>query len=192
MGWLTCETVDLSPTLSTPGYACVHCDAARRLNPGKVQVGMRQSDVDRIKNERARQRLQQAFDYKSAIDQFVGLLPGEAQAALKQAVDETDTWMDLMLELADAIDLYEANPVLKQKLGSLPSELEKLRRGLDKETDLNIKGQLQRNIDEMKRQLDKLQTIEAGVIQADERLDLLLAQLGKLHALTQVPPDSQA
>jgi hypothetical protein len=152
---------------------------------------MKQSDVDRIKNESTRQRLQQALDFKSAIDDYVGMQSGELREALQQPVAETDNWMDLMLELADAIDLYEANPVLKQKLNSLPSELEKLRRRLDKETDLRKKGELQRDFDEKQGQLDKLQSIEAGIAQSDERLDLLVAQLGKLYALTQMPPDEQ-
>jgi len=110
-------------------------------------------------------------------------------ADLEEAAAQVDGWMDLMLELAEAIDLYEANPVLKKTLSTLPSELEKLKIGLDQEGDQHRKEDMQRDIEVRQQQLDKLQVIEQGILQANARIDAILAQLRKVYALTQVPPD---
>ncbi len=152
---------------------------------------MKRIDVDRIKNNGVRQRLQQAGEYKSAIDAFVDMQTGDFKTTLQESAARVDGWLDLMLELAEAVDLYEANPVLKQTLGTLPPELEKLKLGLAREADPRRKDAIQKDIDAKQNQLDKLQVIELGIVQANSRIDAILAQLSKVYALTLLPPDLQ-
>jgi hypothetical protein len=154
-----------------------------------MQGMMKQWDVSRIKTESVRERLEQAVQYKTAIDDFVDAQTDDMKATLQEAAVQVDSWIELMLELAEAIDLYEANPVLKQTLGTLPLELEKLRTRLGQATDEARKTVLQRDIDIRQQQLDKLQVIEQGIQQSNDRIDAILAQLGKVYALTLVPPD---
>jgi hypothetical protein len=153
-------------------------------------AGMKkQWDVSRIKSDAVRQRLEQAVEYKNAIDDFVDQQSGEFKETLQEAAAQVNGWIDLMLELAEAIDLYENNPILKDTLGKLPLELESLKLGIDKERDSRRKSAMQRDLDARQQQLDKLQVIEQGVLQANHRIEAILAQLQKVYALTQVPPD---
>src|SRR4051812_13863808 len=108
---------------------------------------MKTWDVSRIKSDTVRQRLEQAVEYKTAIDEFVALQTDDIKVTLEEAAAQVDGWMDLLLELGEAIDLYESNPVLQKTLSTLPLELEKLKVGLDQESDQRRKDAMQRDID---------------------------------------------
>ena len=57
---------------------------------------MKTWDVSRIKSDTVRQRLEQADEYKTTIDEFVEAQTGDIKVTLQEAAAQVDGWMDLM------------------------------------------------------------------------------------------------
>src|SRR6476660_7233349 len=96
---------------------------------------MQKFDVERLKKRSVRERLWQALDYKREIDDYVSNQSGVTWGNFRQAAVTADTWVEMMFNLANAIDNYENNPAIKRDRKALPSAIADLKAQLSAEND---------------------------------------------------------
>lgn len=142
-------------------------------------------DLDEIKNRSARQRLQQALEYKRRIDVLMSKQPGPVKLRLLKIAARFDPVLDRMFQLSKGFDALENHPVLKRNRFTLWVEIELLKRRLAKEADPRKKSDLQSALNARQELLGYLQTVKENSARVDKNLSELLIQIRKFYAVMQ-------
>src|SRR5690242_6258616 len=128
---------------------------------------MKKFDVDRFKNPSVRDWLRQALDYKRDIDAFVARQSGGVGSTWRQAAMNADTWVEMIFNLAQAMDNYENNPMIERDRKALPVAIADLKARLDGEGDPDKRSKMQKDLESYEKLLHNMKTVEAKVNQAD-------------------------
>jgi hypothetical protein len=136
-----------------------------------------------IKNANARQRIEQAFDYKRKIEAIVAKQTGLIRGSLESAIMDLDSWIEVLFALAQSIDSVESNPAIRQERRFLPAELNTLRHQLEMETNPSDRAFLEEAIITRQQRLDSLQSIVDKAEEAEGKMDQILIQMIGVYTL---------
>jgi hypothetical protein len=149
---------------------------------------MKKFDVERFKNPRVQDRLRQALEYKRDIDAYISQQSGSVASSLRQAAMNADTWVEMIFNLAQAIENYEGNASIDRDRKALPTTIADLKARLTTESDPGKRAKIQTDLASYEQLLQNMKSIEAKVSQADGMIDSTLAQLRKVHQTLQSRP----
>lgn len=139
-------------------------------------------DVRRIRNPVARQRVQDALEYRRNMLELAMRSRGAMKVSLRQTVDDVGDWISHMYDLALHIDAFEANDLVERDLKAVPQEIRNVRKRIEVEPDPTVKQDLENKLQRLQQQEANLQKTVNGVKRAEIQLESTLASLGTIYA----------
>lgn len=141
-----------------------------------------QFDLRAIRNRVSRERLQSALEYREGMLELVPRHQGAMRVSLRQTAAEIDDWIAHMYNLSQHIDAFEENDLVERDRRMVPQQLEKTRIRLDREKDTAVRGDLERQIQQLEQQLTNLEATVNSVKRAEIQLESTLSSLGTIYA----------
>ena len=106
-----------------------------------------QHNVSHINNSMSRERLRQAMEYRRNLLDLAGKSRSAAmRGRFQSTVDRVNEWISAMYNLAVQIDNFGENAVIAQDLRSVPAKIEKVKSRIERESDEQIKSDLERQL----------------------------------------------
>ena len=176
VGGLLAELVYLGVSLTDPGNqrAAVEQLFREQINPGE------------IRNQRSRERLDKALEYRARMEQLIQAQEGALRLNLRQAADEMDKGIQLMYTLGRRLDNYMDNELIKRDLQMVPRAIQAMERQYEQESDQRVREDLARTLDAKRAQLNHLIQLENAMKRAHIQIDNMLAAMGTLYAQMQL------
>lgn len=141
-----------------------------------------QYDLSKIRNYTSRKRLKDAMEYRHNMLTLAKQARGTLRTHLKQTVEDVNDWIAHMYNLAEYIDAFEGNELVKRDRREVPRNLEKTRRQLDRETSPDVRKELERQIAQLEQQMVHLDSSTNSVRRAEIQLENTLSSLGTIYA----------
>ena len=138
-----------------------------------------------IRDRNLRAKLAEAEQYRQRIQQAIarqrsGILRDRLVSTTGQVYD----WIANMVKLAQRIDTYRSDTIIRRDLETVPREIKELQTRLRLESDPRVRGQIEQTLNS-KRQLHRnLDDLDNRMERADLQLDHSLAALGTVYSQT--------
>ncbi len=139
-----------------------------------------------IKSLVARQRLEKALEYYSAIQSVIDTRGGAGKVAFQNTLDEIDDWLGHLHTLGKRLDRFDENEIINRDRRQARNELAALEKRLKMEDDPRVRDEIERSISLKQTQMDNLQQLESNVKRADIQMDNTLSALGTVYAQMQL------
>jgi hypothetical protein len=141
-----------------------------------------QFDLRQIKSTVARRRLESAIEYRRNMMELVKRHQGAMRLSLQQTVNDINDWIAHMYDLALHIDAFESNELVERDRRMVPQQIEKARLRLERETDPQVRRDLESQIDQLEKQIENLNATANSVKRAEIQLDSTLSSVGTIYA----------
>lgn len=136
-----------------------------------------------LRNPRYRQRLDQALDYHQRMRQLVRQTgEGVLRDRLTESVDGVDAWIGNMYRLSVRLDAYDGDKVIARDMKVVPQTLAQLQQRLGKETNPEVRGQIQQTLASTQAQWQSLRDLQGTMEKADLQLEKTLSDLGNIYS----------
>jgi len=156
----------------------LHAEAVADLFEPKVKF-----DPATIEDKELTAKVDKALEYWSLIDGTVEKVPqGVLRDRLENTTQEVTHWLQAVYNLADRVDKFRLNKVVKQDLESVPAAIETYRRKLAEEDDPDVRRQLERTLADKERQLQTLLSLQNNMETASYQLDSTISSLGTIYS----------
>jgi hypothetical protein len=155
-----------------------HAQAVAQLLQPRVEF-----TPETIKDRNLRAKVDQSLEYWSLIDDVVGKVPtGVLHDRLQNTTREVMHWLQAVYSLAERVDKFRLNKVIKQDLEVVPVAIENYKTKLAQEDSPEVRRQLQKTIADKERQLQTLQNLENNMEKATYQLDSTISSLGTIYS----------
>ena len=147
----------------------------------------RRFDPRILRRAKLRDRVEKALEYRVRIEKVVQRTQkGVLREHLTEAARQITTWVEQVYALAQRLDAYESDPVLKQDLRSVPLAIKNFQARLELEDDESVRAQLRETIASKKAQWANLQRLQNAMEKAEYQLENTLAAMGTVYAQLQL------
>ncbi|MFZ5918175.1 MAG: hypothetical protein ACOYZ7_14630 [Chloroflexota bacterium] len=167
------EALIFVSTLTDPeeGRKAVAAMLAQQFNPGAV------------KNRALSERIARALEYREGIEKTIretrsGLLRSHLEGDARQV----DEWLDHIYRLAQRLDNYYQDKVIKQDMHSVPLAIKNFKARLKMEDDPAVQAQMEQTIAQKEAQWQALQRLENTMEKAEFQLESTLTSLGTVYS----------
>ena len=155
-----------------------HAQAVGELLRPQVQF-----DPTTIKNKDLNGKVDKALEYWSRIDDAVEEVPpGALRGRLINTTREVTHWLQAVYNLAERVDKFRLNEIIKRDLDNVPEAIASYKRKLKQETDPEVRQQLEKTIADQERQLKTLQSLENNMDKANYQLESTISALGTIYS----------
>jgi len=156
----------------------LHAEAVADIFEPKVNF-----DPATISDEVLNEKIEKALEYWALIDDSISNSPkGVLRDRLSRTASEVTHWLQAVYNLAERVDKFQLNSVVERDLKSLPKTIKEYERKLKEEDNPEVHRQLQKTIDDNKRQLQILQNLESNMDKAGYQLDSTISSLGTIYS----------
>lgn len=140
-----------------------------------------------IKTRLYREKVEQALQYLDEIERLVAAMPAGIlrDHLLNIAVTIAD-WIGSIFAIAQRLDIYERDELLRRDMRQVPAAIESLRQELLAETDAAIRQQIEETLRVKREQLGNLQALKSKMEQGQLRLEQSLTALGTVYSQFQL------
>jgi hypothetical protein len=136
-----------------------------------------------LRNQRYRERLEKALDYRRRMDDLVNETGNELlRQRLAAAVTSVDDWTANMYRISARLDAFAADRVIAQDMKTVPQELAALEKRLQTEKDPAIHAQVEETLNSKRAQAQSLQALQTMMDKADLQLEQTLSDLGNIYS----------
>jgi hypothetical protein len=101
---------------------------------------------------------------------------------LRGTADQIDEWITNLYQLAQRLDTYESNNVIRQDLQDAPRALQALQTKLKNEDDASVQEQIRQNIQAKQQQLTSLKNLENMMEKAALQMESTTTALGTVYS----------
>lgn len=169
------------------GLAEVAFIGATLTDPAEAERAVSQQfetryDLSRIKSRVSRDRLKSALEYRRNMLELSQRAGGAMRSQLSGTVDDVNDWIGHMYNLALHIDAFEENELVERDRRSVPQQLDKTRQRMERETDPDVRRELERQVNQLEQQRTNLEATVNSVKRAEIQLESTLASLGTVYA----------
>jgi len=131
----------------------------------------------------AREPIEKALEYRQRIaEQIARTREGVLRDHLRGTADQIDDWIANLYQLAQRLDTYESNDVIRQDLQDAPKALQVLQTRLKNEDDLSVQEQIRQNIQAKQQQLTSLKNLENMMEKAALQMESTTTALGTVYS----------
>jgi hypothetical protein len=140
----------------------------------------------RLKSRDLQQKMEQALDYRSRIEQAILEQRGTAIAMeLTRTANQIDEWLEHIYNLAQRIDRYRNEQgVFARDWNSSQKRLVELRGKLNETNDPQIQRQIEATISALEKQVSTLESLDTTIKRAELQLENTLTHLGTIYSQT--------
>lgn len=152
-----------------------------------AEMFRRQFDPHTLRQKSLRERVEKALAYRVRIEEVVRRTQkGVLRDHLTETARQITTWVEQVYLLAQRLDAYASDPVLKQDLRAVPLAIKNFRKRLETEDDEAVRAQLQETIAGKEAQWAHLQRLQNTMERAEYQLENTLAAMGTVYAQLQL------
>lgn len=140
----------------------------------------------RLRSRDLQQKMEQALDYRSRIDQAIREQRSSAIAMeLTRTANQIDEWLEHIYNLARRIDRYRNEQgVFARDWNSSQKRLVELKGKLGETNDPQIRRQIEATIGALEKQVTTLESLETTINRAELQLENTLTHLGTIYSQT--------
>jgi hypothetical protein len=136
-----------------------------------------------LRDEQARGWVEKALEYRQRITETIARTrEGVLRDHLRDAAGQIDEWLSNLYLLAQRLDVYEADAVIRQDMRSVPLAIQNLQAKLKIEGDASVREQMQQTIESKKAQLANLSQLESTMQKAGLQMDSTLTAMGTIYS----------
>ena len=127
--------------------------------------------------------LKQTRAYRAQIDNLIKTSAGAAERIrLDQVTIRIERWTEAIETLVQRLDTLRQDEVIRRDLKSVPKAIAGLEKRLATEKDVEVQGQLERTLDNRRKQLDALQQLQNAMKRAEIQIESTLSMLGTIYS----------
>lgn len=136
-----------------------------------------------IKNSALSKRIAKALEYREEIEKLIRQSrSGVLRSHLEDDARQVDRWLDHIYRLAQRLDGYYQDKVIRQDVRSVPLALKNFRARLSKERDPTVREQMQKTIAQKEAQWEALQRLENTMERAEFQIESALTSMGTVYS----------
>ena len=136
-----------------------------------------------IKSQNYRAAVERALDYRTRIeDQIRKSEAGILHDHLQSSTAGISDWIAQIFRLAQRLDAFEQESVIKQDAEETPKEIRELTERMQRTSNDSLRAQIQQTLASKKEQWSNLQKLTQTMEQADLQLDATLTALGTVYS----------
>jgi hypothetical protein len=140
----------------------------------------------RLRSRNLQTQLNKALEYRGLITNTVRRTGrGVLRDRLARATEPVDDWIEAIYRLANRLDAFEMNQVIKQDLRAVPRAIENFKNRLALEDSPAVQETLRNTIADKERQWEQLSKLQNTMQKAEYQLESTLAALGTVYAQLQ-------
>jgi hypothetical protein len=137
----------------------------------------------RLDDKNLKGKVDKALEYWELIaDAVERIPPGVLRDRLERTTQEVTHWLQAVYNLAERVDKFRLNQIVRRDLQQAPIELETYRRKLAQEDDPVLRRQLEQTVADKERQLQTLRDLEQNMEKADYQLESTISSLGTIYS----------
>ena len=143
----------------------------------------REFDPQELRGEVGRDRVGKALEYRQRITETITRTrEGVLRDHLRDTADQIDEWIGNLYQLAQRLDAYEGNDVIRQDMRSVPLAIQNLQAKFKLEDDASVREQIQQTLESKKAQLANLGQLENMMQKAELQMDSTLTAMGTIYS----------
>lgn len=136
-----------------------------------------------IKSPKYRAEVERALNYRSRIEELLRQSePGILHQHLEESTAGISDWIAQIFRLAQRLDSFEGDDMIKQDVASTPATLRELNARVAQETDPAVKEQAKQALASKQEQWQNLEKLTHTMAQADLQLTATLTALGTVYS----------
>lgn len=136
-----------------------------------------------IKTNKYRAEVERALDYRTRIERMIAQSErGMLRQHLQESTSGISDWISQIFRLAQRLDAYESDAVIKQDATDAPQELRELTARVQRETDSGVRTQAQQALASKQEQVQNLVKLTRTMEQAELQLDATMTALGTVYS----------
>lgn len=136
-----------------------------------------------ISEEQLQAYVDKALSYKAQIDRAIKATASKTeQIHLEQLSRQIDTWTMAISDLAERLNSLRQDDVIRRDVREVPKAITDLETRLANEADDVVRGQLERTLDNRRKQLDSLEQLQTMMKRAEIQIESTLSQLGTIYS----------
>lgn len=140
-------------------------------------------DPRALQNEQVRTWVEKALEYRRRIAETIARTrEGVLRDHLGDTADQIDAWIGNLYQLAQRLEVYEGDEVIRQDMRSVPLAIQNLQAKLKIEDDASVREQMQQTIQSKRAQLANLQQLENMMQKAELQMDSTLTAMGTIYS----------
>ncbi len=138
---------------------------------------------DVIRTPKYRAALEKALTYRSRIEDLIRQSEaGVLQQHLQESTAGISDWIAQIFRLAQRLDAYERDDMIKQDVSSAPLMLRDLEVRAQRESDPSVREQVRLTLASKQEQWQNLEKLKRTMAQAELQLDATLTALGTVYS----------
>jgi chromosome segregation ATPase len=136
-----------------------------------------------IKTQKLRAAVERALDYRKRIEETIRKSEaGILQSHLQESMSGIADWIAQIFRLAQRLDAYERDAIIKQDAKSAPREIRELVERIAREDDDAVREQARHTLESKRAQAQNLEKLTNTMEQAELQLDATLTALGTVYS----------
>jgi hypothetical protein len=136
-----------------------------------------------VKTQKLRAAVQRALDYRNRIEELIRQSEaGVLREHLKDSTAGIADWIAQIFRLAQRLDAFERDEMIRQDAASAPAELRELERRIAREDDGAVREQARVALESKRAQVQNLEKLTQTMEQAELQLDATLTALGTVYS----------
>jgi hypothetical protein len=140
-------------------------------------------DPKELQGEVGRDKMNKALEYRRRIAETIARTrEGVLRDHLRDTADQIDEWIGNLYQLAQRLDAYEGDDVIRQDMRSVPLAIQNLQAKFKIEDDASVRERMQQTIESKKAQLANLNQLENMMEKADLQMDSTLTAMGTIYS----------
>jgi len=151
----------------------------------KVVAAMLQEQFNpgSLKNRALRDRIARGLEYREGIERVIRQARGSVlRSHLEDDARQVDRWLDHIYRLAQRLDNYYQDQVIKQDMHSVPATIKNFRARLALEDNPAVREEMEKTIAQKAAQWEALQRLEDTMQKAEFQLEATLTSLGTVYS----------
>jgi hypothetical protein len=142
-----------------------------------------QFSPDALRSRALSERITKALEYRGGVEKVIReARSGVLRSHLEDDARQVDRWLDHIYRLAQRLDNYQQDKVIKQDMRSVPLALKNFRARLKEEDDPSVREQMEKTIVQKEAQWGALQRLENTMEKAEFQLESTLTSLGTVYS----------
>jgi hypothetical protein len=126
-----------------------------------------------------------ALDYRGRIEANIRQTrDGVLKDHLLDVADEIENWIENVYKIADRLDHYRSDSIIRRDRQSVPVRIANLKKDLNQESDPDVRAQIQSTLQNKQTQLTHLEQLDNAMQRAELQLESTLSALGTVYSQT--------
>ncbi|MCA9837176.1 MAG: hypothetical protein KC422_09675 [Trueperaceae bacterium] len=140
-----------------------------------------QLQPERLRNPALKAKVNRALEYHLLILKEIDERDLKLGPELFAIIERMDNWILMIYKLAQNLDNYQNDPILKRDLARVPEDLKNLRQKLRYE-DGKVRLELEKTIASKEKQLQSLENVQDSLERAELQIDNTLSAMGTVYS----------